>query len=375
MTQKHLTAKYACYMSNASMSAVATLSPLLFITFHQLYGISYTRLGLLVLVNFCTQLCVDLLFSFYAHKFNIQKTVRAMPLLTVIGLMVYAIFPALAPERAYLFLVTGTIIFSASAGLGEVLISPVIAALPSKNPERDMSRAHSVYAWGVAVVVLLSTLYLQIFGRENWYILTLLWVSLPLTAFVLFLCSEIPPLETTKSGASNKSQFKNPLLFLCVTCIFLGGASENTMTQWCSGYLEAALGISKIWGDVFGVARVCGDAGAWKNPLRKIWQAYLPLYAAGIYGLLSLLSHCRAFAKRHCGTDSLRVYGILRIHALAGYSDLYSRGDPSHQRGSLRLVGGGRRPWRLHCAAACGKHYRRRCKKPKLCCREFRLIA
>lgn len=254
MTQKHLTAKYACYMSNASMSAVATLSPLLFITFHQLYGISYTRLGLLVLVNFCTQLCVDLLFSFYAHKFNIQKTVRAMPLLTVIGLMVYAIFPALAPERAYLFLVTGTIIFSASAGLGEVLISPVIAALPSKNPERDMSRAHSVYAWGVAVVVLLSTLYLQIFGRENWYILTLLWVSLPLTAFVLFLCSEIPPLETTKSGASNKSQFKNPLLFLCVTCIFLGGASENTMTQWCSGYLEAALGISKIWGDVFGVA-------------------------------------------------------------------------------------------------------------------------
>lgn len=111
MTQKHLTAKYACYMSNASMSAVATLSPLLFITFHQLYGISYTRLGLLVLVNFCTQLCVDLLFSFYAHKFNIQKTVRAMPLLTVIGLMVYAIFPALAPERAYLFLVTGTIIF------------------------------------------------------------------------------------------------------------------------------------------------------------------------------------------------------------------------------------------------------------------------
>lgn len=254
MTKKHSIAKYACYMSNASMSAVATISPLLFITFHQLYGISYTLLGLLVLVNFCTQLCVDLIFSFYAHKFNIQKTVRAMPLLTVTGLMVYAIFPALMPARAYLFLVAGTIIFSASAGLGEVLISPVIAALPSDNPERDMSRAHSVYAWGVAAVVLLSTLYLQVFGRETWYILTLLWAILPLAAFVLFLCSEIPPLETPKSSASNRSPLKNPLLLLCVTCIFLGGASENTMTQWCSGYLEAALGISKIWGDVFGVA-------------------------------------------------------------------------------------------------------------------------
>lgn len=254
MKQRYTVAKYACYMSNASMSAVANLSPLLFITFRQLYGISYSLLGLLVLVNFCTQLCVDLAFSFYSHKFNMQKTVRLMPMLTVIGLAVYAVFPALLPEYAYLFLVLGTVVFSASAGLAEVLISPVIAALPSDNPEGDMSRAHSVYAWGVAVVVLLSTLYLQLFGRESWYILALLWAILPLTAFVLFMCSEIPALETPKDGKGTARTLKNPVLALCVLCIFLGGASENTMTQWCSGYLEAALGISKLWGDVFGVA-------------------------------------------------------------------------------------------------------------------------
>ena len=254
MTRNYSVAKYACYMSNASMSAVANLSPLLFITFHQIYGISFTLLGLLVLINFCTQLGIDLIFSFYSHKFNIQKTVRVMPLLTVIGLAVYAIFPAVFPEQAYLFLAIGTVIFSSSAGLGEVLISPVIAALPSDNPEGDMSRAHSVYAWGVAVVVLLSTLYLQLFGRETWYILALLWTILPLTAFVLFMCSEIPHLETPKDSAGRANLLKNPVLYLCVLCIFLGGASENTMTQWCSGYLEAALGISKIWGDVFGVA-------------------------------------------------------------------------------------------------------------------------
>lgn len=246
--------KYACYMSNASMSAVANLSPLLFITFHQMYGISYTLLGLLVLVNFCTQLGVDLIFSFYSHKFNIQKTVRLMPMLTVIGLAVYAVLPALIPSQAYLFLMIGTIIFSSSAGLGEVLISPVIAALPSDNPDRDMSRAHSVYAWGVAAVVLLSTLYLQLFGRETWYILALLWAIVPLGAFLLFLYAEIPSLSTPKNSAGTVRLFKNPILFLCILCIFLGGASENTMTQWCSSYLEAALGIPKLWGDVFGVA-------------------------------------------------------------------------------------------------------------------------
>ena len=254
MTRKLSTTKYACYMANASMSAVATLSPLLFVTFHQLYAVSYTQLGLLVLVNFCTQLGVDLLFSFYACRFNIPKIVRTIPLITAIGLLVYATLPALFPGKAYLFLMMGTVIFSASAGLAEVLISPVIAALPSDNPERDMSRAHSVYAWGVAVVVLLNTLYLEVFGREAWYVLALLWAFLPLAGWVLFLRSEIPPLDAPLGETSTSHALKNPVLFLCVACIFLGGAAENTMTQWCSGYLEAALGISKLWGDVFGVA-------------------------------------------------------------------------------------------------------------------------
>lgn len=246
--------KYACYMSNASMSATANISPLLFITFHQLYGISYTLLGLLVLVNFCTQLLVDLVFSFYSHKFDISKTIRVMPVLTIIGLVIYSLMPALFPGFTYTFLLIGTIIFSASAGLAEVLTSPVIAALPSDNPERDMSRAHSVYAWGVTAVVLLSTLYLQVFGRETWYILALMWAIIPLIAFILFMSSDIPELETPKSTVGGFRGLKNPVLILCIMCIFLGGASENTMTQWCSGFLEAALGIPKLWGDIFGVA-------------------------------------------------------------------------------------------------------------------------
>ena len=50
MTQNPAVTRLACYMSNASMAAVASISPLLFITFHDLYGISFTLLGLLVLV-------------------------------------------------------------------------------------------------------------------------------------------------------------------------------------------------------------------------------------------------------------------------------------------------------------------------------------
>ena len=47
---------------------------------------------------------------------------------------------------------------------------------------------------------------------------------------------------------------KNKSLWLCVGAIFLGGATECTMAQWSSGYLEQSLGLPKVLGDVFGVA-------------------------------------------------------------------------------------------------------------------------
>ena len=261
MNRKLQLTRYACYASAVTMSVVSSLSPLLFLTFHQLYGISYTLLGSLVLVNFFTQLSIDLIFSFWSHRFNIPLVLRVMPMIAVTGLCVYSILPVLFPSRIYLFLIIGTVIFSSAAGLSEVLLSPIIAELPSEDPERDMSAFHSVYAWGVVAVVLLSTLFLHFIGRSFWYVLALLWALLPFCAFLLFCFAEIPPLKTPGSSAGTANMLKNPMLLLCLLSIFLGSASECTMTEWCSGYLEAALGISKLWGDVFGVAIFAATLG------------------------------------------------------------------------------------------------------------------
>ena len=122
---RHL--KYACYSTNVTMSVVGNLSPLLFLTFRSLYGISYSKLGLLVMINFVTQLGIDLVFSFFSHRFNVSKTVKAIPVIAVAGFGLYALLPVLFPQYAYLGLALGTVIFSAASGLAEVLISPVIA--------------------------------------------------------------------------------------------------------------------------------------------------------------------------------------------------------------------------------------------------------
>ena len=252
--QKTLRLKYACYTANVTMSAVANLSPVLFLTFRTMYGISYSSLGLLVLINFVTQLAVDLIFTLFSHKFNIAKTVKSIPVIAAIGFLVYSLWPFFMPEHVYAGLVLGTVIFSAASGFNEVLISPVIAAIPADDPDREMSKLHSVYAWGVVFVIVVSTLFLVFAGGENWPYLALGFTALPLLSGFLFFGSDIPAMETPKQTSAAFQLLTRKDVLLCVFAIFLGGAAECTMGQWSSGYLEQALKIPKVWGDLLGVA-------------------------------------------------------------------------------------------------------------------------
>ncbi len=245
--------KNTCYFANIAMAASFSLPPLLFVTFREMYGISYTLLGTLVLTNFCTQLIVDLIFTFFTKYFNIHKTIRVMPLLTSAGMLIYALVPTFFPDQAYVGLVIGTVVFSIAAGLSEVLLSPLVAALPSDNPDRDMSKLHSLYAYGVLSVVTVSTLFLRFFGKHNWMYLTLFWAFLPLIVSALFFTSPLPDMDLTQTEGGEKRKWGFGML-LCVLCIFLGSAAENTMTNWISGYLETALHLPKTVGDILGLA-------------------------------------------------------------------------------------------------------------------------
>ncbi len=282
--EKYGRLKSACYMTNISMSVVGNLSPVLFITFRTLYNIPYSLLGLLVLINFITQLGIDLIFSFFSHKFNIPKVVKNIPILTVLGLLIYGLSPFIFPNNVYWGLVIGTVVFSASAGLGEVLISPVIAAIPAKDPDREMSKLHSVYAWGVVFVIIISTLYLLFFGSNNWQWLPLFFTVIPIIASALYSGAEIPKIETPEKVSGALTLLKNKGVWLSVAAIFLGGASECTMAQWSSGYLEQALGIPKIWGDIFGVALFSVMLGTGRTLYTKMGKQIEKVIILGFIG-------------------------------------------------------------------------------------------
>ena len=247
--------RFACFSAYFTMSSVFCVPPLLFVTFRELYGISYTLLGTLVLTNFCTQLLVDLIFTAFSKRFNYKIIVRVMPLVTSLGLGLYALLPTLFPQKAYLGLLLGTIVFSVASGLSEVLLSPTIAALPSENPQRDMSTLHSLYAFGVVTMVVVSTLFLKLFSFENWDYLIYFLAALPVFSSLLFLFSPMPDFVSADETATVSGTKKRTMgLVFCVLCIFFGSCAENVMSNWISSYMENALGVEKALGDILGVA-------------------------------------------------------------------------------------------------------------------------
>lgn len=252
---KYKRTKLACYFTYLAMSSVFSLPPLLFATFREMYGISYTLLGTLVLVNFCTQLGIDLIFSFFSKHFNIHKIIRLMPLVTATGLCVYALVPLLFPQHAYAGLIAGTFIFSVAAGLCEVLVSPTVAACPSDTPEKDMSILHSLYGYGFVGVVLVSTLFLQFVGNRYWMYLTFFWACLPVVASVLLMTAPLPDMNMGHGETKSvNSRHRTKSILLCMACIFLGACAENTMSNWISVYTENVLHMPKVLGDILGMS-------------------------------------------------------------------------------------------------------------------------
>ncbi len=244
--------KLTCYYTYLAMASVFCLPPILFTTFREMYGLSYTLLGLLVVVNFCTQLAVDLVFSFFGKHMNPHTVLRVTPLLTGVGLLVYAWIPLLFPRYAFAGLLAGTVIFSLAAGLGEVLVSPTVDALPSETHDKDMAALHSLYGYGLVAVIAISTVFLRVFGTEHWMYLVMAWAVPPVIAGILLFKADLPDLGASHDSGSQPKR-RTAALLLCMLCIFFGSCAENSMTNWISGFLETALHIPKAVGDIGGL--------------------------------------------------------------------------------------------------------------------------
>lgn len=140
-----------------------------------------------------------------------------------------------------------------------------------------------MYAWGVVGVVMLSTLFIRTFGSENWMYLALIWSVIPLSAFLVFLKAKLPQLDIFEPGERG-CKILDKGIILCVLCIFFGGAAECTMSQWASGYIEKAIGVPKVYGDVLGVAFFAALLGMGRTMYSKFGKNIINFMLFGMIG-------------------------------------------------------------------------------------------
>ncbi len=241
----------ACYLGFITQAIAANFAPLLFLTFHNSYGIPLGKIALISTTFFLTQLIVDVVCAKYVDRIGYRAGAIASEVCSAAGLIALAILPGLLPDP-FTGIMISVVIYAIGSGLIEVLVSPIVEACPFENKEAVMSMLHSFYCWGVVGVILLSTAFFAVFGIENWKWLACLWALIPLFNTYNFTVCPIESLVEDGAGMTIRELFKTPVFFLGILLMVCAGASELSMAQWASAFVESALGLSKTIGDLAG---------------------------------------------------------------------------------------------------------------------------
>ena len=242
----------ACFTGYIVQAIVNNFVPLLFLTFQESYRIPLSRITMLVTINFGIQLLIDYLSARFVDKIGYRTAVVAAHVCAAAGLLLLTVLPELL-GNAFIGILCAVIVYAIGGGLIEVLISPIMEACPTDNKEKAMSLLHSFYCWGHVGVVLISTLFFQIFGISNWKALALLWAVIPAVNAFVFVRTPIASLtEDGTAGLTIRELAANRLFWFLMLMMLAAGASEQAVSQWASTFAEQGLGVSKTVGDLAG---------------------------------------------------------------------------------------------------------------------------
>lgn len=252
MESKYRKTLYACFTGYVVQAIVNNFVPLLFLTFQNTYGISLSKITMLITINFIIQLLVDLLSAGFIDRIGYRVSIVLAHAFTAMGFVCLTVLPGLL-SSPYMGLLISVIIYAIGGGLLEVLVSPIVEALPSDHKEKTMSMLHSFYCWGHVGVVLLSTFFFFLFGIENWKILALIWAIIPVGNLIAFTrVPVVPLLSEEEAGYSFPELARLPIFWLMMLIMVCAGASEQAVSQWASTFAEQGLRVSKTIGDLAG---------------------------------------------------------------------------------------------------------------------------
>ena len=261
MKRTYTGTRVACYIGYFVQAIINCLSPVLFIVYQTELSLSYSQLSTLVLVNFLTQLGVDLLSARYVDRIGYRRAVTLAHVLAASGLILLSVLPR-QMANPFVGLLIPTVIYAFGSGLIEVLISPIVDSLPSDSKSAGMSLLHSFYCWGQLAVVLVTTLLLRVIGAEHWVFIPLVWAVVPLLNLFNFLTVPLVPPVSAEEKVPVRQLLHSGFFAAALLLMLAAGAAEQAMSQWASLFAETSLHVSKVVGDILGPCLFAALMGA-----------------------------------------------------------------------------------------------------------------
>lgn len=241
----------ACRLGMFVQAMVINLAPLLFVQLRGEFSLSWEQVGRLVLINFLTQLAVDLAGGWLVGRLGLRVLCVGAHVLAALGLVVFA---SAAAGGGYAVLVAGTMVFSAGCGLLEVLLSPIINAVPSTRKAGDMALLHAFYPLGKLAVILGTAGALWLAGPGVWAWIVVGWAVLPCLGAWWFAVVDIPPLVEGPQRQRLRDLLRLASCRGVLLAMLLAGASELAIAQWTSAFAQRGLGCSQVVADLLGFA-------------------------------------------------------------------------------------------------------------------------
>ena len=253
MTKKlnYTSTKIASYAGLFVQAIVNNFLPILFIALQDVYKIGYEKLGRLIMFNFVTQLVTDMLTPKIVGLLGYRKSAVMCQGFAALGLAMLSFMPRIMPVP-YVGIVISVMVYAFASGLMEVILSPMVEMLPTKNKSGNMAVLHSFYCWGQAVTTLVTTFFVSLFGYVNWMYIPILWAVVPLINMFSFIRVPIIEPEPERKSDSLKKLLSSPLFRCFMIMMVCAGASEIAMAEWASMFAQQALGVSKVVGDLAG---------------------------------------------------------------------------------------------------------------------------
>jgi fucose permease len=235
------------------------------------------------------------------------------------------------------------------AGVTDMVLSPIVAAL---NPERRtvaLNWLHSFYCVGAVMTIAVGTVALR--AGLGWPGTCLVLLPLPLVLAVLMARERFPSMVDKSANEAGVKKERMPVRALArrgwfvvaMAAIFLGGATEAGMAQWLPLYAEKNLGCATWIGGMslllFSLAMtfgrmIVGMAGRRADPFVMMacgCAASVVLFWAGAFFPVAAVALCACIAAGFTGS-------CLWPTMLAVTADRYPNGGAS-MFGALAALG------------------------------------